>query len=119
MGVTPYAPAQTRDATSNRGFAVTSDMTIGAASAEQTPADPLLASKLAVPDSPPFSVDRQRLSDLLTRSVRNPMTVVTGPPGSGKTQLAASWVASGAAPGPVVWITLEDGDNDAAVFWPY
>jgi LuxR family transcriptional regulator, maltose regulon positive regulatory protein len=84
-----------------------------------TGADPLLESKLAVPDAPPFTVDRPRLRDLLTRAVRNPMTVVTGPPGSGKTQLAASWVASGAAPGPVVWMTLEDDDNDPAVFWPH
>jgi LuxR family transcriptional regulator, maltose regulon positive regulatory protein len=100
---------------------VTSDMTIGAASsAEQTnPTDPLLASKLAVPEAPPFTVYRQRLLDLLSRAVLKPMTVVTGPPGSGKTQLVASWMASGAAPGPVVWITLEDGDNDSAVFWPY
>ncbi|WP_127503906.1 LuxR C-terminal-related transcriptional regulator [Actinoplanes solisilvae] len=79
----------------------------------------LLASKLAVPEAPPFTVDRQRLLDRLTQAVRHPMTVVTGPPGCGKTQLAASWVASGAAPGPVIWITLEDSDNDPAVFWPY
>src|SRR3954453_18360027 len=96
-------------------------MTIGARAAPgpMTPADPLLASKLTVPEAPPFMVDRARLRDQLSRAVHNPMTVVTGPPGSGKTQLAASWAASGAGPGPVVWISLEDGDNDSAVFWPY
>jgi LuxR family transcriptional regulator, maltose regulon positive regulatory protein len=98
-----------------------SDTTIGArtASDQTTPTDPLLASKLTVPEALPFSVDRSRLIDQLSHAVRNPMTVVTGPPGSGKTQLAASWVASGAAPGPVIWISLDDGDNDSAVFWPY
>jgi LuxR family maltose regulon positive regulatory protein len=89
------------------------------AAEQMTPADPLLISKLTVPEAPPFAVDRGRLLDLLSRAVRHPMTVVTGPPGSGKTQLAASWVASGAAPGPVIWISLEDSDNDSAVFWPY
>ncbi|WP_433727669.1 LuxR C-terminal-related transcriptional regulator [Actinoplanes sp. CA-051413] len=100
---------------------MTSDMTIGAvpAAEQTTPTDPLLASKLTVPEAPPFMVDRGRLLDQLSRAVRNPITVVTGPPGCGKTQLAASWVASGAAPGPVIWISLEDGDNDSAVFWPY
>lgn len=99
---------------------MTSYMTIRALPAERTTStDPLLVSKLTVPEAPSFMVDRVRLRDQLSRAVRNPMTVVTGPPGSGKTQLAASWVASGAAPGPVIWISLEDGDDDPAVFWPY
>ena len=100
---------------------MTSDMTIGAgpAAEQTTPTDPLLASKLTVPEAPPFTVERARLLEQLSHAVRQPMTVVTGPPGSGKTQLAASWVASGVAPGPVIWITLEDADNDSAVFWPY
>src|SRR3954453_1152219 len=80
---------------------------------------PLLASKFTVPDAPPFTVERGRLLSRLSAAVRNPMTVLIGPPGSGKTQLAASWVSSGGAPGPVVWITLEDGDGDPAVFWSY
>jgi LuxR family maltose regulon positive regulatory protein len=81
--------------------------------------DPLLASKFAVPSAPPFTVERGRLLGQLALAVQNPMTVVTGPPGSGKTQLAASFVTSGRVPGPAIWITLEDGDDDPAVFWPY
>jgi LuxR family maltose regulon positive regulatory protein len=81
--------------------------------------DPLHASKFAVPEAPPFMVMRGRLLDRISDAVRNPLTAVTGPPGSGKTQLAASWVSSGRAPGPVVWITLEDGDDEPGVFWPY
>ncbi|WP_233624480.1 LuxR C-terminal-related transcriptional regulator [Actinoplanes sp. ATCC 53533] len=44
------------------------------------------------------------------------MTVVVGPPGSGKTQLVASWVTDVKASGAVAWITLED-DDQACPFW--
>ncbi|MEU4215853.1 helix-turn-helix transcriptional regulator, partial [Actinoplanes sp. NPDC026623] len=81
--------------------------------------DPLLASKFAVPKTPPFTVERERLLSRLSRAVANPMTVVTGPPGCGKTQLVASWVSSGGAPGPVIWIALEEGDDEPGVFWSY
>ncbi|GIF12906.1 LuxR C-terminal-related transcriptional regulator [Actinoplanes teichomyceticus] len=81
--------------------------------------DPLLAAKFTVPDTPPFAVRRTRLLDRLGAAVQQPITVVTGPPGSGKTVLAASWAASGRAPGPTVWISLEEGDDVPAVFWPY
>jgi LuxR family maltose regulon positive regulatory protein len=81
--------------------------------------DPLLASKFAVPEAPPFSVVRGRLVDRICDAVRHPLTAVIGPPGSGKTQLMASWASSGLAPGPVIWMTLEDGDDAPDVFWPY
>ena len=67
------------------------------------PADPtednlLLASKFAVPEPPPFVVTRPQLAARLTGAVRQPVTVVTGPAGSGKTQLVASWVATRPVP---------------------
>ncbi|MCX9193786.1 helix-turn-helix transcriptional regulator [Carbonactinospora thermoautotrophica] len=62
---------------------------------------------------------RQRLLDRVSKGVCEPLMVVSGPAGSGKTQLAASWVSAGQAPGPVVWITLEDGDGKPGVFWSY
>ncbi|MBB4763863.1 LuxR C-terminal-related transcriptional regulator [Amorphoplanes digitatis] len=90
-----------------------------AAAAPTAESDPLLASKFAVPKTPPFTVERERLHSRLSRAVANPMTVVTGPPGSGKTQLVASWVSAGGAPGPVIWIALEEGDDEPGVFWSY
>ena len=100
---------------------MTSDLSVLAAPGGVPAAegDPLHASKFAVPEAPPFMVMRRRLLDRISEAVRNPLTAVTGPPGSGKTQLVASWVAAGHAPGPVVWITLEEGDDEPAVFWPY
>jgi LuxR family maltose regulon positive regulatory protein len=100
---------------------VISNMTISAGNAGESTVDidPLLAVKLTVPAVPSFVVERGRLLDQLSEAIRNPITVVVGPPGSGKTQLVAAWVSAGAAPGPAIWLTLEEGDDDPAVFWPY
>jgi LuxR family transcriptional regulator, maltose regulon positive regulatory protein len=81
--------------------------------------DPLLESKFAVPAPPRFVVARPRLWDRLAASLREPLAVVTGPAGSGKTELVASWVRAGSVDEPVVWISLEDGDGSPQVFWSY
>ena len=80
--------------------------------------DPVLASKIAAPDVPRLAVQRPRISDLLTRGTRwSPLTVVTGPPGSGKTMALALWAA--AEPGPVAWVALDRYDNRPESFWSY
>ncbi|MFE3328764.1 LuxR C-terminal-related transcriptional regulator [Streptomyces sp. NPDC059176] len=81
--------------------------------------DPLLAAKFAMPAVPQTFVARQRLVDRLTEGTRGPLTVITGPAGAGKTTLASSWAQAEAAPGPVVWLTVERGDNAPGVFWAY
>src|SRR5215472_8265852 len=48
---------------------------------------------------------------------RCPLTVVTGPPGAGKTMALALWAAAEA--GPVAWVTLDKYDNRPGVFWSY
>lgn len=100
---------------------MTSDLSLVAETIDVQPAevDPLLASKFAVPEAPPFSVLRERLVDRLSEAVGKPLTAVIGPPGCGKTQLVASWAWSGRTPGPIIWITLEEGDDEPDVFWPY
>jgi LuxR family maltose regulon positive regulatory protein len=63
---------------------------------------------------------RRRLVDRLSAAVaRQPLTVVCAPAGSGKTVLASSWVSSGVAPSPVVWISLDEDDDRPGVFWTY
>ena len=42
-----------------------------------------------------------------------PLTVVTGPPGAGKTMALALWAA--AEPGPVAWVGLDEFDNRPGV----
>jgi LuxR family maltose regulon positive regulatory protein len=81
--------------------------------------DPLLASKFAIPELPRFLVPRPRLLKQLSSGLANPVTVVTGPAGSGKTHLLASWARDAAVRDHVVWITFEDEDSSARMFWTY
>lgn len=56
--------------------------------------DPVLTSKVTMPDLPGWSVTRPRIERLLTEGVRGPLTLVTGPPGAGKTMAIVAWAAS-------------------------
>ncbi len=73
---------------------------------------PLVVSRTFVPPLPANHVPRTRLWDAVNRGVSGGTTTINGAPGSGKTVLAASWVAAGRAPGPVAWLTV-DGDATA------
>ena len=80
---------------------------------------PLLVAKLSPPTVRTPVIRRPRLLDLVSRGVEGPLTVVTGPAGSGKSLLLASWTSVGAAPGPVAWLNLDDVDDQPGVFWTY
>ena len=80
--------------------------------------DPILASKITVPDVPAWSVQRPRITELIARGTRwCPLTVITGPPGAGKTMALALWAA--AEPGAVAWLSVDEYDNRPGVFWSY
>ena len=80
----------------------------------------VLASKLAPPEPAHATVSRPRLFALLTRGVqRSPLTLLSGPAGSGKTVLADSWRQSQGAGRAIGWLTLDDYDDEPAVFWSY
>ena len=80
--------------------------------------DPILESKVTVPDVPGWAIQRPRITRLITRGTRwCPLTVVTGPPGAGKTMAATLWAA--ARPGAVAWLSLDEYDNRPSGFWSY
>ena len=78
-----------------------------------------MAAKFEAPKLPLWLVVRQRLLDCISQGVREQLTLVSAPAGCGKTVLAASWAAAGAAPGPVAWLSLDEDDNKPGVFWCY
>jgi LuxR family maltose regulon positive regulatory protein len=81
--------------------------------------DLVLESKITTPPVPGWAVPRPRINKLIDRGRRwCQLTVVTGPPGAGKTMALALWAAT-ADPGPVAWVTLDDYDNRPKVFWSY
>ncbi len=80
--------------------------------------DPVLGAKITAPGVPGWAVPRPRITELIgqgTQSCR--LTVVTGPPGAGKTMALTLWAA--ADPGAVAWVGLDGYDNRPGTFWSY
>ena len=84
-----------------------------------------LATKLYIPPPGPAFVPRQRLNKLLDDSLGCKLTLVSAPPGYGKTTLLSAWIASWqtkTAPKNqphFCWLSLDMGDNDPARFLVY
>ena len=57
---------------------------------------------------------RARLVKKLESSKDIRLTLVSAPPGFGKTALLSSWAKS--SKNPVVWLSLDERDNDPTVF---
>ncbi|MGZ4625263.1 MAG: LuxR C-terminal-related transcriptional regulator [Kineosporiaceae bacterium] len=81
--------------------------------------DPIMTAKFLLPVVNAPVLERRRLLELLTACVAGPVTLISAPAGSGKSVLASSWAAAGVAPGPVVWISLDEEDDLPGVFWTY
>ncbi len=64
-------------------------------------------------------VARPRLVAQLERGGRGKLTLLSAPPGFGKTTLLAEWLAPLASSGDVAWVSLEQADNLPATFWRY
>ena len=79
----------------------------------------ILEAKITAPTLPEWVVPRDRITKRLAGGSRCPLTVVTGPPGAGKTMALALWAESAAAPDAVAWISLDHYDNRPRVFWSY
>jgi LuxR family maltose regulon positive regulatory protein len=72
-------------------------------------------AKLAAPRPSAAIIERPRLIATLADN-RTPLTLLSAPPGFGKTSLAATWVASPAAP-RFAWVTVDADDNSGGRFW--
>src|SRR5450631_2103728 len=83
-------------------------------------AGPLLETKLHVPRRRRGLVARPRLSERLSRGAESALTLLSAPAGFGKTTLLAQWLAAAPADGwSVAWLSLDQRDNDPALFWTY
>src|SRR5664279_2690495 len=83
-------------------------------------ASPLLETKLHVPRRRRGLVARTRLNERLRRAAESTLTLVSAPAGFGKTTLLAEWLAAAPADGRcAAWLSLDQRDNDPALFWTY
>jgi ATP/maltotriose-dependent transcriptional regulator MalT len=86
----------------------------------QDEAGPLLGTKSFVPRPRHGRIERPRLRALLDRGVESKLTLVSAPPGFGKTTLVAEWLAAGpAAARRSAWLSLDPADNQPSTFWSY
>jgi LuxR family transcriptional regulator, maltose regulon positive regulatory protein len=86
----------------------------------------LLQTKLHRPRVPRDLVLRPRLLERLNHGLSGRLTVVSGPPGYGKSTLVGSWIDSmtdgwdqEGSPLPVTWLSLDESDSDMILFIRY
>jgi LuxR family maltose regulon positive regulatory protein len=74
--------------------------------------EPLLRTKLFIPPVRPNLVERPHLIEQLNQGLRlgHKLTLVSAPPGFGKTTLISSWIHQLNA--PATWLSLDEGDNE-------
>lgn len=81
--------------------------------------DPLLATKLYIPQPRPRLVARSRLTARLDEALRlgRRLILVSAPAGFGKTTLLSTWLAG--IKNRAAWLSLDEGDNDPARLLAY
>lgn len=77
----------------------------------------LMETKLLAPRLRRDAVSRPRLAGVLARAWDAPVTLVSAPPGFGKTTLLGTWLD--AADRPVAWVSLDERDRHPGSFWAY
>jgi LuxR family transcriptional regulator, maltose regulon positive regulatory protein len=80
----------------------------------------LVTTKLHAPRMRPNLVERPRLHQALNRGEERKLTLVSAPAGFGKTTLLVEWLMERSGNGrSVVWVSLDESDNDPARFLSY
>jgi LuxR family maltose regulon positive regulatory protein len=79
----------------------------------------ILLTKLFIPCSPPGIIHRPQLIERLTAGLNagHILTLLSTPPGYGKTTLLTEWVAF--HQGDTAWLGLDEQDNNSKRFWTY
>lgn len=79
--------------------------------------DTLLMTKLYIPRLRPQLVPRPRLLEKLEQGLWSRVTLISAPPGFGKSTLISAWAQQQSR--PVAWLSLDEQDNVPARFLSY
>jgi LuxR family maltose regulon positive regulatory protein len=79
----------------------------------------LLATKLHVPTTGGWLVDRPALLEALSAGRGRKLTLLSAPAGWGKTTLLAQWASGAGQDLRFGWVSLDRSDNDPVWFWMY
>jgi LuxR family transcriptional regulator, maltose regulon positive regulatory protein len=71
----------------------------------------------ATPTNLPSVVPRRALFARLASGAVDGVTLISAPPGSGKTVLLRSWIAAAGIADRVAWVSVERGERDPQRFW--
>lgn len=77
----------------------------------------LVRTKLHLPSGRLHLVARPRLTARLNESLMRPLTLLSAPPGFGKTTLLREWLVQAGV--RAAWLMLDVDDNDPVRFWSY
>ncbi len=77
----------------------------------------MLLTKLHIPPSGNNIVHRSELFEQLNSGLSRKLILVSAPAGFGKTTIISDWINQHKI--PTVWFSLDNGDNDPAVFLSY
>ncbi|MFC4617602.1 LuxR C-terminal-related transcriptional regulator [Camelliibacillus cellulosilyticus] len=75
----------------------------------------IITTKIHVPKIRHRLVSRQQLMEKLNKGLSKALTLVTAPPGYGKSTLLSEWAVQTGA--HVAWVSLDQGDNVPTRFW--
>ena len=83
-------------------------------------AAPIIETKVTVPGRRSRLVERGRLIQRFAGVTSSRLTLVSAPPGFGKSTVVADVARDLATRGTAVaWVSLDAGDNDPGRFWSY
>lgn len=78
---------------------------------------PLITTKLYIPPKRSNLVTRAPLVERLNQALERKLTLISAPPGFGKTTTLSEWIPQSAH--CVCWLSLDKDDNDPTRFWTY
>jgi LuxR family maltose regulon positive regulatory protein len=77
----------------------------------------LLTTKLFLPPTRPEIISRPRLIERLHQGTTRQLTLISAPPGFGKSTLISAWAST--VEKPVAWLSLDENDNNLKRFLTY